>query len=120
MHTPYLYHCKVITLSNLGFAQDVTMSSSHRHIHPEAEKKALITRLHRIGGQLRAVERMIEEDKDCTEVLNQIIAARKALKSLAEIVIHQHLHHCIKEASDLHNGQKKLRELLTVLERYVD
>ena len=54
------------------------------------------------------------------DILTQIVSARKALKSFAEVVIHQHTHECIAEASDPKEGHKKLRELLTVLERYVE
>ncbi len=96
------------------------MASPHGHLHGPAEKKNLCNRLHRISGQLQAVEMMIVEDRDCTEVLTQIISARKALKGLAEVVIHQHLHQCIAGASDAKNGQRNLHELLTVLERYVE
>jgi DNA-binding FrmR family transcriptional regulator len=90
------------------------------HVHPPEEKRALQLRLRKVGGQLAAIERMIEEDRDCPEVLTQIVSARKALKSFAQIVIHQHTHDCIEHAADPKEGQRKLRELLTVLERYVE
>jgi len=92
----------------------------HMHIHPPAEKRALQLRLRKIAGQIAAVERMVEEDHDCPDVLNQVVSVRKALKSFAEVVIHQHTHECIEHASDSKEGQRKLRELLTVLERYVE
>jgi DNA-binding FrmR family transcriptional regulator len=90
------------------------------HMHPPDEKRSLKIRLRKIAGQIAAVERMIDEDRDCPEVLTQIVSARKALKSFAQVVIHQHTHQCIEGASDPKEGQRKLRELLTVLERYVD
>jgi len=96
------------------------MASKHLHIHGPAEKKALRSRLRKVTGQLQAVEKMIEEDRDCTEVLTQIVSARKALKSFAEVIIHQHLHQCIEGAADAKDSQRNLRELLTVLERYVE
>ena len=93
---------------------------SHSHSHTAAEKKALQVRLRKIVGQLQAVGTMVEEDRDCVEVLTQIVSARKALKSFAEVVIHEHLHQCIEGASDPKDGQRRLRELLMVLERYVE
>lgn len=51
-------------------------------------------------------------------VLTQVVSVRKALKSFAEVVIHQHAHQCIEGASDPKEAQRKLRDLLTVLERY--
>jgi DNA-binding FrmR family transcriptional regulator len=91
-----------------------------KHIHGEPEKRALELRLRKIIGQLKSVEAMVEKDRDCVDVLTQIVSARKALKSFAEVVIHQHAHECIAGASDPREGQKRLRELLTVLERYVE
>lgn len=96
------------------------MASKHSHVHGPAEKKALRSRLRKITGQLQAVEQMIEDDRDCAEVLTQIVSARKALKSFAEVVIHEHLHECIEKATDPKDGQRSLRELLMVLERYVE
>ena len=96
------------------------MASSFKHSHGSHEKRPLELRLRKIIGQLQSVERMVEQDRDCTEVLTQIVSARKALKSFAEVVIHQHVCHCIGGASDPKEGQRKLRELLTVLERYVE
>jgi DNA-binding FrmR family transcriptional regulator len=93
---------------------------AHSHSHSPGEKKALQVRLRKIIGQLHSVEKMIEQERDCTEVLTQIVSARKALKSFAEVVIHRHVHQCIGEASNPKEGQRKLRELLTVLERYVE
>ena len=90
------------------------------HEHPESERRASIVRVRKVGGQLNAVERMLEEDRDCSEILTQIVSARRGLKSLAEKLIHSHVHHCIQNARDQADAKKKLRELLTVLERYVE
>jgi len=89
------------------------------HKHPPHEKKALQLRLRKIAGQIAAIERMVEDDRDCPEVLTQVVSVRKALKAFAELVIHDHLHHCI-EGANATEGQRKLRELLTVLERFVE
>ena len=94
--------------------------STNTHVHPPDEKRALLVRLRKIAGQVAAIERMVEEDRDCPDVLTQVVSVRKALKSFAEVVIHQHTHECIEHASDTKEGQRKLRELLTVLERYVE
>jgi DNA-binding FrmR family transcriptional regulator len=89
------------------------------HKHPAHQKKALQLRLRKIAGQISAIERMVGEDRDCPEVLTQVVSARKALKSFAELVIHDHLHHCIEGANAV-EGPRKLRELLIVLERFVE
>ena len=92
----------------------------HTHVHPPAEKRALQIRLRKIAGQVAAIERMIDEDRDCPDVLTQVVSVRKALKSFAEVVIHQHTKECIEHASNPQESQRMLRELLMVLERYVD
>lgn len=90
-----------------------------KHIHPQNEKDALIVRLRKIRGQVQALERLVTEDADCTEVLNQVISARNALKSLGEKVIHSHAHDCIENVSNPADARRNLRSLITVLHRYV-
>ncbi|MGI8966643.1 MAG: metal-sensitive transcriptional regulator [Limisphaerales bacterium] len=93
---------------------------SHSHQHPEDERRAMQIRVRKIIGQLNAIERMLEEDRDCSEILTQLVSSRKGLKSLAEKLIHSHMHHCIEHAHSPIEGKKKLQELLIVLERYVE
>ena len=95
------------------------MSKSH-HRHPEEERRASVVRTRKIAGQLGAIERMLDEDRDCAEILTQIVSARRGLKSLAEKLIHSHVQHCIEDAQNAAEGKRKLRELLTVFERYVE
>jgi len=91
-----------------------------KHFHGSQQKRALELRLRKIIGQLQSVEQMVHDERDCVDVLTQIVSARKGLKSFAEVVIHQHTQECIAGASDPKEGHRKLRELLTVLERYVE
>jgi DNA-binding FrmR family transcriptional regulator len=94
--------------------------AGHQHIHSDEEKRSLRIRLRKIGGQIAAIEKMVEGDQDCSDVLTQVVSVRKALKSFAEVVIQQHTHDCIEHAADPREGQRRLRELLTVLRRYVE
>jgi len=96
------------------------MSKDDHHVHSPEEKRALQTRLRKIAGQVAAIERMVDNDRDCPDVLTQVVSVRKALKSFAEVVIRQHTHECIEHAADSKEGHRKLRELLSVLERYVE
>jgi len=94
--------------------------SKHTHTHPPHEKRALQLRLRKIAGQVAGIEKMVLEDRDCPEVLMQVVSVRKALKSFAQVVIHEHAHQCIEGAADPKEAQRKLKELLKVLERYVE
>ena len=91
-----------------------------KQAHPEAEREALRLRLRKIVGQLNAIDRMLVEDSDCAEILPQLVSARRAIKSLAEKLIHSHMQHCIEHARNQAEAKAKLRELLTVLKRYVE
>ena len=85
------------------------------------EKDALIKRLHRIEGQVRGIERMIEEDRYCIDVLTQINAVTTALESLAFRVLDDHVNHCVSgalEAGDPEAAREKSRELLDAVHRF--
>jgi DNA-binding FrmR family transcriptional regulator len=70
---------------------------SHTHTHPHTQTKAVLNRLSRAIGHLESVKRMIEDGRDCTEVLIQIAAVRSALSSTAKVILKDHLEHCITD-----------------------
>lgn len=90
-----------------------------KHPRPGLQKRALVVRLRRIKGQIEGIEKMVESDMDSSDVLMQVVSARRALKSFSEEVIESHLHACIENAGTKSEGRQNLRSLLTVLERYV-
>ncbi len=96
------------------------MSNDHHEAHPPEETQALKLRLRKISGQLNAIERMLSTDYDCPDVLMQLVSARRAIKALSEKLIHSHMEHCIEHASSPSDARRKLRELMSVLERYID
>lgn len=68
-------------------------------MHMDAEKKhAVQQRLRRIEGQIRGLQRMIEEDRYCGDILNQIASAQKALRSTGKIITRNHLETCVTDA----------------------
>lgn len=68
------------------------------HFHDPKEKKRQLNRIARITGHLQFVKQMIEDDKDCSEVLIQIAAIRSALNGLGKEIISEHITHCISHA----------------------
>jgi DNA-binding FrmR family transcriptional regulator len=90
------------------------------HLDSHEEKRAIKLRLRKIAGQVAAIEKMVEEDKECPDVLMQIVSVRKALKSLGEVLIRQHTHECLEHTPDPEVSRRKMRELMAVLERYVE
>jgi DNA-binding FrmR family transcriptional regulator len=90
--------------------------------HPYvADKYALVKRLHRIEGQVLGIERMIEEDRYCIDVLTQIAAANTALERLALKILDEHVKHCVAgalESGDKEIAAEKSLELLAAVQRF--
>lgn len=63
-----------------------------------ADKDALVKRLKRIEGQVRGLQRMVEDDTYCIDVLTQVSATTKALQSVALLLLEDHLGHCVAHA----------------------
>ena len=86
-----------------------------------ADKEALVRRLHRIEGQVRGIERMVEDDRYCIDVLTQIAAVNTALESLAFRILDDHVNHCVAGAlasGDEAEAAEKSRELLDAVHRF--
>ena len=74
-------------------------SHEHSHTHTHTQTKAVLNRLSRAIGHLESVKRMVEDGRDCTEVLVQLAAVRSALNSTAKVILKDHLDHCIYDVS---------------------
>jgi DNA-binding FrmR family transcriptional regulator len=86
-----------------------------------ADKEALVKRLHRIEGQVRGIERMVEDERYCVDVLTQIAAATTALESLAFEILEGHVESCVAGAlssGDEKVAEEKSRELLEAVHRF--
>jgi DNA-binding FrmR family transcriptional regulator len=87
---------------------------------PPSDRQLLIRRLHRIEGQVRGIERMVENDRDTSDVLTQIAAARTALEGLALRLLEAHVTDCVDQLADADSeaADRQRSELLGVLERF--
>ena len=63
------------------------------------DKEAYLMRLRRIEGQIRGLQKMVEEDKYCIDILTQVSAATRALQSVALGLVEDHLGHCVAQAA---------------------
>ena len=84
----------------------------------QPNKEALIKRLNRIEGQVRGVTKMIEEDRYCVDVLNQISALQSALDAVAMRLLENHTHGCIQGAIKSGKGNTAINELMVVLRKF--
>ncbi|MDE1939128.1 MAG: metal-sensitive transcriptional regulator [Alphaproteobacteria bacterium] len=81
----------------------------------------LLTRLKRIEGQVRGVARMVEEDRYCIDILNQLLAVKEALKRVEAEVLKGHAAHCVAHAiksGDAKDQKQKFDELVELFGRY--
>jgi DNA-binding FrmR family transcriptional regulator len=91
-------------------------------MHGYSEDKAgYLRRLRRIEGQIRGLQRMVENDEYCIDILTQISAATKALQAVSLGLIEQHLGHCVTAAiaEGGENAEEKLREANDAIARLV-
>ena len=85
------------------------------------DKDALVKRLHRIEGQVRGIERMVEDDRYCIDILTQIAAVNTALESLAFKILDEHVRHCVAgalQSGDAADAATKTEELLKAVQRF--
>ena len=80
----------------------------------EESRKDVIARLRSIAGHLKAVERMVEEDKYCVDVLKQTMAIEKALERVDALVLEQHLETCVADAFRQGRSEKTIKELAEI------
>jgi len=91
------------------------MSTTHGYV---ADKDALLNRLRRIEGQVRGVEKMIDEERYCIDVLTQIGAIQSAVDAVALKLLDDHVRHCVADSEGTERVEK-LDELMAAVARLV-
>ncbi|HEV8457678.1 MAG TPA: metal-sensitive transcriptional regulator [Methylomirabilota bacterium] len=87
----------------------------------EQTKAKVLGRLRRIEGQVQGIQRMVEEDKYCVDILLQLTAVQGAVEQVQKLVLGQHIESCVTDAIRSGNSrdrQKKMDELLEVFSRF--
>src|SRR5947199_4311262 len=80
-------------------------------------REALLKRLNRLEGQVRGVGRMIEEDRYCIDIVNQLSAIQSAARELSLQLLEGHVRHCVMDAAQTDDAEPKLKELVDTLGR---
>ncbi len=91
---------------------------SHAHGHTHENTKAVLNRLSRAIGHLQSVKRMVEEGRDCSEVLVQIAAVRSAIDNTGKVILQDHLKHCIVEAAQ-EGDQQAIDDLCQAIDKFM-
>lgn len=81
------------------------------------KKNAVIRRLRRIEGQIKGIQKMVEEEKFCGDILTQVSAARAALNSAGGIILENYINVCIKDYIE-ENGEEDLEKLVETMVKY--
>ena len=85
----------------------------------EKVKDETLLRLRKIEGQIKGVQKMIEEEKYCIDILNQITAVRRALEGVGLIVMKRHIESCVAESIRRDKSGDKVKELMETIDRFV-
>ncbi len=83
------------------------------------DKTALVSRLHKIEGQVRGLARMVESDEFCIDILTQIASARSALESLGMVLLQQHVEGCVRDSFKADSGTERVEELIAAVNRFI-
>ena len=97
--------------------EDICMEEQH-HEHTHAETKAVVNRLSRAIGHLEAVKTMVEEGRDCTQVLIQLAAVKSAINNTGKLILKDHLNHCMVEAAKS-GDRKAFDDLNEAIDRFL-
>ena len=86
-----------------------------------SDKEAILKRLRRIEGQIRGLQRMVEEDRYCINVLEQVSAVTRALQSVSLELLDDHLSHCVLDAAKTggEDASRKIEEAQAAIARLV-
>jgi len=95
-----------------------TKSEKHPHLHSDNENRAVINRLSRAIGHMQSVKRMVEDGRDCSEILIQLAAVKSAINNASKVVIKNHMNHCIKQAF-LQGEQEQIDMLTTAIDKLI-
>jgi len=82
------------------------------------DRRAILNRFARLEGQLRGIRQMLEDDRDCPEILNQMAAARSALDKIARMVFEDHLDHCLLDAVQQGDAEGSILAIKAAFARY--
>ena len=102
-----------------GFQITVETESTSEKKGPHPINKAPLRRLNIIAGQIKGIQKMLDEEKYCIDILNQISAVRSALNSTGKLILRRHIDNCVSDAfmSDGQNSKEIIDELMEVFSK---
>ena len=93
-------------------------SHAHGHAHTHANTKAVLNRLSRAIGHLESIRRMVEEGRDCSEVLIQLSAVKSAINNTGKVILKDHIEHCLVDAVEC-GDMESIADLTDAIDRFM-
>lgn len=91
---------------------------SHTHTHSPEHTRAVINRMNRAIGHMEAVRTMVEDGRDCSEVLIQIAAVRSAINNIGKLILKEHISHCVVDAVET-GDERCLTDLEDAINKFI-
>lgn len=91
---------------------------THTHTHSHEHTKAVLNRLSRAIGHLESIKKMVENGRDCSEVLIQLSAVKAAINNTGKVILQDHIQHCLVDAIES-GDMKKIEELNKAIDRFI-
>ena len=91
---------------------------THTHTHSHEHTKAVINRLSRAIGHLESIKKMVENGRDCSEVLLQLSAVKSAINNTGKVILKEHIEHCLVDAVEC-GDMESVKELAEAIDRFM-
>ena len=122
----YLHEHNIPHLHHEADVHDADHNHEHAHSHDHAEghghvhenTQAVLNRLSRAIGHLESVKKMVEDGRDCSEVLIQIAAVRSAINNIGKVILQDHIQHCIVDAVE-RDDEQALDSLCQAIDKFI-
>ena len=95
-----------------------THDGTHPHHHSHAQTKAVLNRLSRAIGHMESIKRMVEDGRDCSEVLIQLSAVKSAINNTGKVILEDHIKHCLVDAIES-GDMEAIEELNKAIDRFI-
>ncbi len=98
----------------------VRNTSAQEHYHYHQDQDGLLKRMKRVEGQARGIQKMIEEDRYCPDIVQQLNALISASREVSLRLLQHHIEGCVVEAVEQGNSEAKVKELMMLLRKALD
>ncbi|MDD6616254.1 MAG: metal-sensing transcriptional repressor [Lachnospiraceae bacterium] len=96
----------------------VEHTHAHTHTHTHEHTKAVLNRMSRVIGHMQSIKRMIEDGRDCSEVLVQLSAVKAAINNTGKVILQDHIEHCLVDAVESGDMQA-IKELSKAIDQFI-